>query len=65
MSIYSTGIAEYNNVMGIIETLIAVLLGLFVIGLIFHVLLWLGGMAIILAIILFVYRLVRKAKHWL
>ena len=47
--------------MGILETLIAVFVGLFLVGLILSVTIWLMWLFLVLAIILFVVRLVRGA----
>ncbi|MDO8669681.1 MAG: hypothetical protein Q7K65_05320 [Candidatus Buchananbacteria bacterium] len=46
--------------MGILETLIIIFLGLFLIGLIISVALWLMWLFLILAIVLFVVRLTKK-----
>jgi hypothetical protein len=45
--------------MGILETLIVVFLGLFLVGLILSVTIWLMWLSLVLAIVLFVVRLVR------
>ncbi len=45
--------------MGILETLIAVFIGLFLVGLILSVTIWLMWLFLVLAVILFVVRLVR------
>ncbi len=46
--------------MGILETLIIVFLGLFLVGLILSVTIWLMWLFLILAIVMFVVRLVRS-----
>ena len=45
--------------MGILETLIVVFLGLFLVGLILSVTIWLMWLFLVLAVVLFVVRLVR------
>ncbi len=45
--------------MGILETLIIVFLGLFLVGLILSVTIWLMWLFLVLAIVMFVVRLVR------
>ena len=45
--------------MGILETLIVIFLGLFLVGLILSVTIWLMWLFLVLAVVLFVVRLVR------